>query len=98
MYQQTGTTMGQFLEWRHKVILMFWTAIGLMFAITSWLFKEEVGGLWIAGPVFAGAVIAGMCTYLDRRNGMIIESAYKTAQELEMLLARPTLDMRGRFQ
>lgn len=92
LYEETGRVAAAFWDWRHKVILIASTAIALVFAITSWMYKERLGGIAMATPLLVGSAVAWMCMQFDRRNGQILDATYNAAEALERLLTNTTSD------
>jgi hypothetical protein len=74
------------------VILICSTAIALVFVITSWMYKQRLGGVAMAFPLLAGSAIAWMCIRFDRRNGQILDATYDAAEALERLLTNKASD------
>jgi hypothetical protein len=85
LYDKATAAYTLFLEWRHKVILLASTTMGLVVGGTSWMYKERLGGLWIAFPLTAGSVLFLSFRQFDRRNGMLLQACYEACTGIERL-------------
>jgi hypothetical protein len=86
LYDRAGDAVGHFWEWRHKVIVLASTTLALVFAITSWMYEQSLGGGAMYFPLIVGGAMFCVFAMFDRRNGMIIKACYESAAAIEQIL------------
>lgn len=87
LYQENAKVAAIFWEWRNKVITYFAVSIAALAALAGWLYQQQLGRS-ISFPLFMGAILSIVLTYLDERNAEILKATYKCGKDIEIELLK----------
>jgi hypothetical protein len=82
LYQENAKVAAIFWEWRNKVITYFAVSITALATLAGWLYQQKLGRP-ISFPLFIGAILSIILTYLDERNAEILKATYKCGRDIE---------------
>jgi hypothetical protein len=82
LYQENAKVAAIFWEWRNKVITYFAVSITALATLAGWLYQQKLGRP-ISFPLFIGAILSIILTYLDKRNAEILKATYKCGRDIE---------------
>jgi hypothetical protein len=88
LYEENGAAIRGFLEWRHKVILMYFATVGAVFGLAAWVLEKNPGEEWLAAIPFAiGMFAMEILRSMDGINTMLLETGYAVGRDLERAVA-----------
>jgi hypothetical protein len=87
LYQENAKVAAIFWEWRNKVINYFAVSIAALTTLAGWLYPQKLGRP-ISVPLFIGAILSIILTYLDERNAEILKATYKCGRDIETALLK----------
>ncbi len=89
LYNQTCETVRTFLEWRHKVISIYFLAVGGVFILASWMYDHELRA-YLSIPFFIEGAISIALAFMDAINARILIYCISEAAACEVLLSIST--------
>jgi hypothetical protein len=82
LYGENAKIISVFWEWRHKVMMFFFTGAAGLVALGGWLWQNDLRAFTPA-PLFLGILLSTASRYLDRRNVDILVRCFEAARLLE---------------
>jgi hypothetical protein len=100
LYEENGAAIRGFLEWRHKVILMYFATVGAVFGLAAWVLEKSIGQEWLATIPFAiGMFAMEILRRMDGINTTLLATGYAVGRDLERRIAEePTSETIRRVQ
>lgn len=87
LYQENGRVAGVFWDWRQKTLALFFTGTAGLAVAGTWLATNEYGR-WISSVFFAGAGLATMCWFMNKRSDNILNDCYEVGAWIEVELLK----------
>ena len=83
LYRETAEFARTFIEWRYKVISMYFFATSGVLIIAKWFWESLLPRGYVILPLGFGAIFCAALALLDHANHRILCANYKIAREFE---------------
>lgn len=83
LYRETTKFARTFIEWRYKVISMYFFATSGVLIIAKWFWESTLPRGYVILPLGFGAIFSAALALLDHANHRILCANYKIAREFE---------------
>lgn len=87
LYQENAKVAAIFWDWRNKVITYFAVSIAALATLAGWFYQQKLGRP-ISFPLFIGAILCVVLSYLDQRNAEVLKATYECGKDIEIELIR----------
>jgi hypothetical protein len=78
-----------FLDWRHKVMMLWLAATSALTTVAGWMYDHELGR-FISVPLFIAGLFSFMALVMDTRNQAILNEYYVLACAQAQRLGEPS--------
>ena len=83
LYTQNAETARVFWEWRHKVITIFFAAIGAVFILACWMNLQPLLRSYLWVPCLLGVVISLVAWLMEYTNTIVLSKCYELGDRLQ---------------
>jgi hypothetical protein len=85
IYTENAETVRAFWEWRHKVITIYFAALGAVFVVAGWMIDHKELQvqrlLWL--PFALGAFFTYAISLMERTNRLVLRQCYALGKSIE---------------
>ena len=90
LYKQNAEFVRTHLEWRHKLISIYFLSSAGIFLAAKWLWESQSSEIryLIFSPFIVGAVFCSALYEMNNVNKEVMKNAYKIGEEIEIEIKR----------